>query len=120
MRTAINPLGVRDMAKDYIIDYGNNGISGNGYQWYRIWKSGWLEQGGEILGTREYTIRSFLKPYININYTIIGGYNGQNNTSVSFNSVTGLVLYKLNNMQFKSAIYGANGYEIISWYASGY
>ena len=63
MRTAINPMGNIDMAKDYIIDYGNNGLSGNDYQWYRIWKSGWIEQGGNATSNIEF---NFIKPFLNI------------------------------------------------------
>ena len=64
MHTAFNPLGVGDMAKDYIIDYGNNS---NG--WYRKWKSGWLEQGGLILNPSAIQTVSIIN-YRDTNYFI--------------------------------------------------
>ena len=66
MHTAFNPMGVIDMAKDYIIDYGYDGN-----RWYRKWKSGFIEQGGNIIinlnNANEGTI-TFLTPFATANY----------------------------------------------------
>ena len=64
MHTAFNPMGVIDMAKDYIIDYGNNS---NG--WYRKWKSGFIEQWGTF-NLASNTIQTFNLPisFTNTNY----------------------------------------------------
>jgi hypothetical protein len=41
--------------------------------WYRVYKSGWVEQGGKIESTADATI-TLLKPYANTDYTItVGG-----------------------------------------------
>ena len=62
MRTSLLPLGNIDMAKDYIIDYGNN---------YRKWKSGFIEQWGYTSDKNVTLPISFS----NTNYTIIFTYN---------------------------------------------
>ena len=81
MHTAFNPMGVGDMAKDYIIDYG-----GNNNKWYRLWKSGWIEQGGvfsnEDIGAPNLNY-SMLKSFSNNNYTLIlTGSHTDNSSSV--------------------------------------
>ena len=68
MHTAFNPMGVIDMAKDYIIDYGE---SSDKTQWYRLWKSGWIEQGGNILGGNTNYTLNLLKPFKNTSYQLL-------------------------------------------------
>lgn len=50
---------------DYVVDSYHDGIN-----WYRKYKSGWLEQGGTT-DTANKTI-TFLKPFADTNYTLIG------------------------------------------------
>ncbi|MBR3603327.1 MAG: hypothetical protein IKL48_01335 [Elusimicrobiaceae bacterium] len=39
--------------------------------WYRVWKSGWLEQGGIVpTGSNTYVSVSFLKPFADTNYYV--------------------------------------------------
>ena len=50
---------------DYIVERYNSGTN-----WYRVYKSGWVEQGGVVAsGTGNITV-TFLKPFQNANYTI--------------------------------------------------
>ena len=113
MRTAFNPIGNIDMAKDYIIDYGNNGISGNGYQWYRIWKSGWLEQGGTFKSNTEII---FLKPFVNTP-TITGiMIEGGAQRTETWRCLT----VSNTSAKFVGAYTGTVYNYIFSWYACGY
>ncbi len=64
-------LGIKDIAvnaTDYIVETYNNGT-----EWYRVWASGWIEQGGRLMlastVSQTKTI-NFLKPYKDTNYTI--------------------------------------------------
>jgi hypothetical protein len=51
----------------------------NGANWYRKYKSGWIEQGGTVIGTGDINV-TFLKPFANTNYTIINTYMDSNST----------------------------------------
>ena len=105
MRTAFNPIGNIDMAKDYIIDYGSNSNS-----WYRKWKSGWLEQGGTNFNP------TFMKSFSNTNYTIIitttmgWGYVA----SINAKTTNGCTFH-----QWQSAS-GGNFSNSLLWYACGF
>ena len=50
---------------DYVVESYKNGAN-----WYRKYKSGWIEQGGTI-ETANKTI-TFLKPFSDTNYTLVG------------------------------------------------
>lgn len=53
---------------DYVVD--RKLPTENDPSWYRVWKSGWLEQGGTI-DILNKTI-TFLKPFADTNYTLVG------------------------------------------------
>ena len=102
MRTSLLPLGNIDMAKDYIIDYGNN---------YRKWKSGFIEQWGISSGNPDNI--SLLINFSNINYIVLAlPTTGSSNTSdcyVTNKTVSGFTL-----TQYAKKSEGHN------WYAFGY
>lgn len=65
-------LGIKDIAvegTDYIVETYQNGT-----EWYRIWKSGWIEQGGAInitqLDKYENITVTLQKPMGNLNYHV--------------------------------------------------
>lgn len=62
VKQAINKLV--PPAGDYIVDYYVSGRN-----WWRKWKSGWLEQGGYMTATGRLTEVTLLKPMANTNYT---------------------------------------------------
>ena len=66
--------GVAQADVDYVVESYQNGTS-----WYRVYKSGWCEQGGELNASSSTTI-TFLKPFADTNYyiakTYIGTYTG--------------------------------------------
>jgi len=54
---------------DAVIEY-QIPIAENNYTWYRLYASGWIEQGGKTT-SRDETV-TFPKAFANTNYTIIG------------------------------------------------
>lgn len=63
-----------DMMADYIVSY-----EGNANAWFRLWKSGWLEQG-YLLGSGGSVIINFLKPYKDTTYIVsVTGYGTSTN-----------------------------------------
>lgn len=50
---------------DYIVDYGTSGDN-----WYRLWNSGFLEQGGIISRSGDNGSGTFIKPFSNTNYIL--------------------------------------------------
>lgn len=54
---------------DYIVDSYSD-ANGN---WYRVYKSGWVEQGGVLAATGTIVRVTFLKPFASTNYRIITG-----------------------------------------------
>lgn len=49
---------------DYVVESGSSGST-----WYRKYKSGWLEQGGEFYPTTTSPALTFLKPFTDTNYS---------------------------------------------------
>lgn len=95
VRGLINSGGV---ATDFIVDqyYDDNG------NWYRVYKSGWVEQGGIFSDTsaNPATI-SLLKAFANTNYTIVttsirdgsGGLSARNNVGATGKTTTSFKVY---------------------------
>ena len=117
MRTAFNPMGVIDMAKDYIIDYGNNS---NG--WYRKWKSGFIEQGGLNL-VNSYNnnifILNFPISFTTTNYTFVNTAIWNNNPGTEYTTEY------TKNIQAQATERTTSSITTIgnlskSWYACGY
>ena len=91
----------------------------NGTSWYRVYSDGWCEQGGEIATSAyEWLYITFLKAFINANYTITAMSNG--------NSTGGYFKYPIYDTKTASSIrilnsYAGGGYPgTVSWYACGY
>ena len=70
--------------------------------WYRLYKSGWLEQGGQSLG-----LVNFLKPYRDTTYTV----------TASSNSVSGYE--QVNNPTPTSITIGQSNNKSVFWIACG-
>ena len=89
---------------DYVIETYINGTS-----WYRIYKSGWIEQGGTCNLNSTVT---FVKPFATANYTIVtsttSGY--YENVYVRNQSTTSVAI--------GASSYDAN-YRLVRWYATG-
>ena len=68
---------------DYIINSYNNNTD-----WYKVYKSGWVEQGGKITATSGVTSHTFLLPFedSNYNFSVTPGYSSSSNSDVGFSS----------------------------------
>ena len=104
---------------DYVVDYKNP--TADDPSWYRVYKSGWVEQGGVIPAT-EGNI-TFLKPFANINYTVVGNISltyrragqGDGSGSVLFFPEATSFCY----VTWAARNFGDIGNQNISWRAEG-
>ncbi|MBR6636263.1 MAG: hypothetical protein IKK97_02310, partial [Phascolarctobacterium sp.] len=82
----------------------------NGTEWYEVYKSGKVRQGGISTSSSENVTITLLKEYLSVDdYTVIGiagsgsgGISGSNNDSRTFSkTTTSFRYYKQNNSQFE-------------------
>ena len=109
MRTSLLPLGNIDMAKDYIIDYGNNS---NGY--WRKWKSGFIEQWGAITNgaVSNRTTVNLPISFSTLNYNVqTTGNSTTISTGESWNYITIISI---------SQFISSSRFGTFYWYACGY
>ena len=86
----------------------------NGTNWYRKWSDGWLEQGGRAFNISGGKMFTFIKPFVDVNYTITGAQTGlQDGTHAngSFN-----IFNKTTTSFYAQDLYA--GYYV-DWYACG-
>lgn len=99
---------------DYVVESYDDG-NGN---WYRIYKSGWLEQGG-VSNTGQ-TV-NFLKPFANTNYSIVG--NEKLSTTTNPWANTGFKAMSCTTSSFYCYLSNTNSQNnlstTVSWYACG-
>ena len=75
---------------DYVVDSYND-ANGN---WYRVYKSGWIEQGGQCSAADDATVTiTFHKPFTNTSYRVLSGIvdaqlGGSNFRYISFSNFT--------------------------------
>lgn len=113
------PSGVTQVQADLVVDAYRE-EDGN---WYRVYKSGWVEQGGVTSKIADYGTLTvtLLKPYLDANYTVSWGVwrsgltdDAQYNSNVVGNNTTktssSFQLYNRGN---------ADGGRLVSWIACG-
>ena len=98
----INGLLDKLNSMKYVIESGSND---NG--WYRKWSDGWIEQGGTRVAKNTWETITFLKPFINTNYTALtsNSAGGTNANGIRNKTTTSMQIYQ--NWQY-------------DWYACGY
>lgn len=95
---------------DYVVESYQNGT-----EWYRIYKSGWIEQGGYIVATPGDYTQNLLKPFADTNYTLMRTHEVKDSTV----NVTVHVLGYLSKTVNSFTIYRP-GQEVGSdWFACG-
>lgn len=113
---------------DYVIDYYpktkeeyNSENSDGKHNWWRLYKSGWLEQGGHIQNTTAYNntnglVITMLKPFKDMYYSINKHfpYWSDNGGAGAYRSC-----YQLDNQSFKTWSF-ANHMGIQTWEAKGW
>lgn len=99
---------VNNRINDYIVETWNDG-NGN---WYRLYKSGWIEQGGTADVGAKVTV-TFLKAFKDTNYTVVATTLGTTGEiyaqSITKTSGTAMTIYS----------YGGSSSFKKSWYACG-
>lgn len=97
---------------DYVVESYNDGTN-----WYRKYKSGWLEQGGFFTcNDGAQTSITFLKPFANTNYIWTQGQMTTNFGSAQFFNGWGLASYTETGMVVRNA---TNGTDKVAWYVCG-
>lgn len=99
-------------------------VSEDGKQWYRVWSSGFIEQGGNDYGTVFAARRNivFIKPFTKTVVSLLFGSAGEpNNTTFE----GGVVMNGGNSLTLTGFTYsGVSGENHVnnstSWYACGY
>lgn len=98
---------------DYVVESYND-ENGN---WYRLYKSGWLEQGGFFTcNDGAQTSITFLKPFANTNYIWTQGQMTSNFGSAQFFNGWGLSSYTETGIVVRNA---TNGTDKVAWYVCG-
>lgn len=101
---------------DTIIDYDEDLVNKT---WYRKWKSGWLEQGGDSRKPNKGSVTiNLLKPYINTNYSV-SLTSSFVTTSASVVYIDFIALRTTTNITIRSENSDAAGSYSVMWYACG-
>ena len=93
----------------------------NGTDWYRLYKSGWCEQGGHCSNLSSTQTIQFLKPFLDATYTLLVGVISDNSNNTSPRNVAGD--YQGSPYQHVSAsgfTYFGSTNRSFDWIACGY
>lgn len=110
-----NRVGVLETEADYVI---SSGHSSDNTQWYRKWKSGWLEQGGKQTITNTEITINFIKPYTSIPHIL----TEVDDISVATNFGEGVSVGIVSLTNFKAHAYHSSALNTNNncvWYAYG-
>ncbi len=120
------PSGKSQADIDYVVEW-QEPTAENNYTWYRLYKSGWVEQGGIITCTSSTNsqVVNLPKSMINTNYTAIAHFNAtsaisdsSSQTGQSMNRWNGTVCSK-SVSSFTMQATSING-GIYSWEVKGF
>lgn len=103
---------------DMVIEY-KSPDSNNSYKWYRLYASGWVEQGGIIpnLGSDADQVITFPITMIDTNYTLIGGLHNKNDGAAWHSHVS--VGWDKTTTGFTTSIDSIANSQGKSWYCCG-
>ena len=103
---------VNAASRGYVVDSYHNGT-----EWYRIYSDGWIEQGGIVsmpkIGWYPVT---FLKPFSDTNYTVVGSQSDISTESVFTNAEC--IVSRTSSSMMKISIFNSTGSA--AWRACGY
>lgn len=110
------PIGDSQDGIDFVVDW-QNPTTQNNYTWYRKYKSGWVEQGGQRVASNGTTTVSLPIEMANTYYTATGGiiYTGASTGTVGFQFVkntTSIVIAARWNGAFNDGL-------AVDWQVSG-
>ncbi len=97
-----------------VYDKGESGTRGTpGYQWYRYYSDGWLEQGGYLDKSTNATTVTFLQPFADASYACFKNYSTNSSAAAYYRYLT---VYGQTETGF--TVYQGN-YESV-WFACGW
>ena len=89
----------------------------NGLFWYRVWSDGWIEQGGIVaMPTIGWYPVTFLKPFSDTNYTVVGSQSDISTASVFTNSEC--IVSRTSSAMMHISIFNSTG--SLAWRACGF
>ena len=108
--------GVAQTDVDYVVENYQNGTS-----WYRVYKSGWCEQGGVLgpVAMNTWHWVSFLVSYANTNYDIQAVASNDSNPNYP-DGFVGTYTLETGRMQIGARYLSTNGNAYIFWRTCGY
>lgn len=110
--TAINTM--MPNAVDYVVESWKDENGG----WYRLWRSGWLEQGGLATSTTTPTEVTLYREYAEIDYHVVAGMNMGNGKEMPQTPATAT---PYTTHSIRVGAYSGNDYtKRIAWTAVGY
>jgi hypothetical protein len=95
---------------DYVVESYNDGTN-----WYRVYKSGWVEQGGKVTSQSALLSVSLLKPYANTLYSVIASVGSTTGNL----SQTPAEAWPLTASAIQIAQYGGSATYTLYWEAKG-
>ncbi len=94
---------------DYVIESYNDGTN-----WYRVYKSGWCEQGGRVISTAYNNIDTtvtYLKPFANVDYSI---------SAISISQIQSYPTVDVRSYNATGCVINRNNSYGFSWETKGY
>ena len=93
-----------------------------GTEWYRVWSSGLIEQGGVVNASSSYTIISFHKPFVSPPFRAVYNLGQQEGSYASIYNWTCIADTFMNSSMSVFVKDGSNQLKTGSgfWYACGY
>ena len=89
----------------------------NGLFWYRVWSDGWIEQGGIVaMPTIGWYPVTFLKPFSDTNYTVVGSQSDISTASVFTNAEC--IVSRTSSAMMHISIFNSTG--SLAWRACGF
>lgn len=124
LQTMSSKVDVNDLDEVYcVVQTGNNGVTGNGSKWYRIYSDGWCEQGGilevpMVQNSERSTTITLLKEFTNAYYSVSAFSEDRSGIHLS-----NIAFKERTTTDFKLVTYttgSTDNYVITCWEAKGY
>ena len=113
-----NDMGNLPQNIDYVVEW--KSPTSSNPSWYRLYKSGWIEQGGRVTNTAASGTLTFNKPFFDTGYVVIAT---EGDTTTAEGNGTDTAGYGENigftNYTTSSCRYSVGASRFFAWYACG-